>query len=248
MVFHQRLERELMNVTGDGQVNESPIVSAINDAGSQYVHYISYSPYIKECIGKWLPNEKINLFSFLHHPVVSACYESEEKCKDKHQIAIYGAAINHFSIDIVKEAADHAKLKNCVFKVLCDEKNEILKQKNVVNALKPGMKVIANTINNLIRESDFVLVPYDREQYKLTASGIFWDAIRNNVPVITLDSPYFRYYKSGNYGFFKEDVAEIIELLEKGECWKQDYSSSLRQLVEDTTKDNLLWISKMIHE
>lgn len=72
---------------------------------------------------------------------------------------------------------------------------------------------------NLAQQINYSLCFYRKDDYKLTASAAFWDAISYVKPIIALKNDYFEYYfnKFGNIGYlfdtYEEMEAKIIEII-----------------------------------
>lgn len=67
----------------------------------------------------------------------------------------------------------------------------------------------------LIEELDYILILYPINSYRLTASGVYFDCIKFNKPLLGLKNEYFEYMfkKYGEIGKLFNTVDEIIEYL-----------------------------------
>lgn len=70
---------------------------------------------------------------------------------------------------------------------------------------------------DLIEELDYILILYPINSYKLTASGVYFDCIKFNKPLLGLRNEYFEYMfeKYGEIGKLFDTIDEIIEYLKK---------------------------------
>lgn len=68
-----------------------------------------------------------------------------------------------------------------------------------------------------IEELDYILFFYEKDSYKLTASGAIMDAIDRRRPIIAIKNDYFTYLfdKFGEFGYLVEDIQEMVELIDK---------------------------------
>jgi hypothetical protein len=69
---------------------------------------------------------------------------------------------------------------------------------------------------------------YPKEAYQFMPSGVFFDAIKLEKPIIAIRNSFFEYYFSllGNIGFLVDDLVEmkvLIGKLDRGEidCYKE---------------------------
>ena len=67
--------------------------------------------------------------------------------------------------------------------------------------------------NQFVNKMDILLFLYDKESYKLTASGAILEAIWNQKPIIALHNYYFDYIfeKFGNLGFLCDSIDELVD-------------------------------------
>lgn len=76
-----------------------------------------------------------------------------------------------------------------------------------------GQQEFASRIEAL----DYIIFFYEKDSYKLTASGAIMDAIDRRRPVIAIKNDYFTYLfnKYGEFGYLVEDIQEMLELIVK---------------------------------
>ena len=66
-------------------------------------------------------------------------------------------------------------------------------------------------LEDAINRFDYVLIPYSQDQYVVTASGIFCDAVSQEKPLLMLNSPYFAFYAKYGVGLIEENIAAIAK-------------------------------------
>lgn len=174
-----------------------------------YVTY-SYNCYIE------LQDRGVTNVIFLHHPYVkNIILEHNKTYSNRIRIGIVGQSANDNALRIVDACEKHEELHNkIVFHLASNCKKttggmrEYLKYKNV--------EMISNQLSTVEREKmlnklDCILLPYGRKSYKLSASGVFWDAISRNIPYLSYDNKYILYYDAiFNNGLVAFDFNEMI--------------------------------------
>ena len=62
---------------------------------------------------------------------------------------------------------------------------------------------------------DYAVFLHEKESYYLRASGVFFDAINYNKPIISIKNSYFEYYfnKYGNIGYLCNDINEMFNIM-----------------------------------
>lgn len=116
---------------------------------------------------------------------------------------------------------------------------------NYTQNLRNNGIIIPNECNNdyinridlyrMIQQLDIVLYLYDKDSYKLTASGAIFDAIECEKPIIALKNDYFEYLfkKFGTLGFLANDLSELeneIKELSRGKKYIIDFKTIKKQL------------------
>ncbi len=215
---------------------------------SDNIGFWVYTPCYQEELKGKVADSVISRTRFLHLPF----YESEEKNLNIDEniikVGIYGQAVNDNAQAIVErynEAYDNGMV---VFKVMSKNNKEILKQKNVQSIFDKDY-VTNEELEEAISNLDFILIPYDRNQYKVTASGIFFDAISRGVPAITLDSPYFHFYDKYDVVMLAESIdaaSKMISELHEHKDLYTRYANSERKLVKKALHENITTIKEAL--
>lgn len=201
--------------------------------------FIIYSPcYEKELDGK-LENKIIEKFIFLHHPFYESDSKKTERIDDKIVIGLYGQAVNQNAYAIVSTYNQKYDNGRIIFRVMAKDGNPILEQDNVVRILDKDTVENAD-LEAAIQDFDYVMVPYANNQYRVTASGIFWDAISQEIPLLMLNSPFFEYYSKYQIGVVKNDIDSMAACLgELPDKQKAIFSDNERKLKEKSLEENI---------
>lgn len=175
------------------------------------IQFISYSPY---CTGRyWGICE--NKMVFLHHPYVRKDYTEpkvvEKDGSDKVIIGVIGACANDKAVKLIVSVNRKAAEHNYEFWVASRFGKKF---QNLENVKVLNLEFSRKRIEKLMRKIDFMLMPYGRDEYMMSASGVLWDAIINRLPCLMLDSDYFKYYMSYQIGY----QADSIEGLSQAIC------------------------------
>lgn len=180
----------------------------INKCTATNCSFFIYAPcYERELRGK-IKRSVLEKFTFLHHPLYEP--ETEKPCvaSEKIIIGIYGQAVNQNAYEIIDYYNRNYDNGHVVFKIMAKENNDILKLKNTLRLFEKDY-VKNDELEYAIRGFDYVLIPYSDEQYRVSASGIFCDAVSLNVPVLMLDSPLFMYYSRYNMGIQESSITAM---------------------------------------
>lgn len=98
---------------------------------------------------------------------------------------------------------------------------EILKKLKVDTALDADKKALPQDIyNERIDRLDYILFLYDRNSYRITASGAVMDAINLRKPIIALENDYFCYLfgKYGSFGRLFKSIEDMIAFMSEQPC------------------------------
>ncbi len=167
--------------------------------------FLTYGPY---CTGKYwgIPDKKM---IFIHHFFTNAPKHQVSK-EDKMIIGVIGACATKKAAKILRSINKSNVSENYEFWIVSKFANTF---KGMSNTKIIDVPYDRCDMEKLIQQMDYVLIPYGKKEYTLSASGIMWDAISNEVPSIFMDCPYLGYYESYGIGLRADSINEICELL-----------------------------------
>lgn len=172
--------------------------------------FISYSPY---CTGKyWGVHE--NKFVFLHHPYVRTdrigMEERRKSDSDKIIIGVIGACANDKAVKLITSMNQRHKDQKYEFWVISRFGKKF---KPLDNVRVLSMEFERKEIERMMQNMNYLLLPYGRDEYSLSASGVLWDAIVNKLPCLMLDSKYFEYYMAFKIGYQAETIEQLCRII-----------------------------------
>lgn len=234
-------------VLGRKITNEPSLKGCIGRCTAINCYFVIYAPKYRHYLSGKLDNDILERFIFLHHPLYDpGSYYIPEN--DKLVIGIYGQAVNQNAYDIIKCYNEKYDNGNVQFRIMTQEHNPILNLKNVTRLFEQD-HVSNKDLEQARREFDYVLIPYDSKQYKITASGILCDVISEEIPVLMLDSPFLEYYGQYGIGIMEHSVDNMAERiaevgLKKGSTEK--YRQAEHKLKEVILRENIDAFKEMI--
>lgn len=197
--------------------------------------FIIYSPNYEWALKGKLDIEILDKILFLHHPLFESNLNKIKLQLNNIIVGIYGQAVNQNALLIVKNYNSRYDNKTVVFKVMANSDNEILLQKNVERLFDKDY-VTNEELEQAIKGFDFILIPYDNNQYIVTASGIFSDAISQEIPLLMLNSPYLQYYNKYEVGILCKDIDAMakkiseLHMFQDFNCFAEN-DKNLKQIV-----------------
>lgn len=139
-----------------------------------------------------------------------------KKSNDVIRIGIPGAITPSRGLNILKEIMNG--LQNVKIKIyaLSFVTGEIVGD-NFMELNKTGKLMPFKEYNANVQKMDIMLFLYEKNSYKLTASGAILEAIWNEKPIIALENQYFRYLfnKFGELGILCQSIEELISVINK---------------------------------
>lgn len=210
---------------------EVALRECINNCISENTFFVLYAPEYRRYLKGKINENVLNKFIFLHHPL----YENENSVipnNEKLVIGIYGQAVNQNAFDVIKTYNDKYDNDKAIFRVMAKADANILELKNVVRMFDEDY-VPNEALEEARKHLDYILIPYDNNQYKVTASGILCDALSEQIPILMLDSPLLRYYESiRNIGILcdnKDELAHNIACLAENRSMQKKNAEQNRQ-------------------
>ena len=227
---------------------EMTMKACMESCVSDNCRFFVYSPNYEDGLKGKIEDRVIRKITFLHHPF----YESGRKLSDardeKIKIGIYGQAVNRNAVEIIKTYNEKYDNSTVIFQVKAKKENEIFQQKNVVPLFDKDY-VSNEELEAAINRFDYVLIPYSQDQYIVTASGIFCDAVSQEKPLLMLNSPYLAFYAKYRVGLIEESVDAIARRIATLKSMNQDeiiYISAEKQLKKISLEENMAILRKTI--
>lgn len=167
--------------------------------------FMTYSPY---CTAEyWNINQ--NKMIFIHRPCIKADKHKVEKEGNKTVIGIIGACANRSALNLIKTINRMGIGQECEFWVASRFGKDF---KGIPN-VKVYLSFERKNMEKLIQQMDYMLLPYGKGEYKISASGVLWDAVSNEIPCFLLDSNYFNYYMPYNIGYQAKSIKELCDVI-----------------------------------
>lgn len=208
-IFLHGLDRLIENPTK----REKYFIKMLKDT-TENINYIVLGKNIQKNLIKLIPEIKDKVFS-IDHPYSFSKNNINKKFDDKIIISTCGITAYEKGLNNIYKFIDKIE-NNFEFKHIGKSINEI--QDKYVKYFPYKNEVISQKkYKNLIDKLDYILILYPNDSYKLTASGIYFDCIKFNKPLLGLKNEYFEYMfeKYGEIGKLFNTIEEIIDYLKK---------------------------------
>lgn len=200
VVLHAMVEESVGNTTSYRKLLQM-------NSKCKNVRFISYSPFCTADYWKIPENKMI----FLHLPYVEVPKEkTKSRVLNKIIIGVIGACANGNARNFIKYFGKQTLNNNYEFWVSSRFGKEFM---GLPNTRVLHQSFDRECMNQLMEQMDYILLPYGKKDYEISASGVLWDAASNNVPCITLDSKYLEYYASNNIGYHAKSIFELTEIM-----------------------------------
>ena len=124
------------------------------------------------------------------------------------------------------------KLQNLQFYVIGKAEGDVYDKLNAVNVIFPcvgeGM-CSRESFDKHVSDLDYILFFYPVDSYRLTASGAIYDAIMQEIPIISIKNEYFTYLfdKYGKFGYLFDNVDNIFSFIKSGLKRENDFFNFL---------------------
>ena len=181
-------------------------------------------------LSAYLSNKRLSHFFSIDHPYYSNSIKDDALLQEEIHVGLPGR------ID---------KRPSRGFENVCRFANMVLPDRSIkihiissidedlVDQLPPNVEVRKDCKKNLsrseyealIRQMDYILLPYHKDYYKFTVSGAIFEAITNLKPALVFSTNYFLYlkHKFGDYGFFvdQEDKTQLVPMLHNQQLYNK---------------------------
>lgn len=192
------------------------------------IKFITYSPY---CTGSyWNIEDKKFIFMDLYY-INKEIKKVQKKTENKVIIGIIGACANEKAKKIILYINQQQLKKTYEFWVI--SKNGKMFQ-YIDNVKVLDLEFDRKRKQILLQKLNYLLLPYDQEEYALSASGVLWDAILHKIPCFMLGSNYFKYYMQYNIGYQADNIKNlckiIIDIIQRKEDERQIFYVGLDKI------------------
>lgn len=216
----------------------------------QNVNFVTYSPmyqdYLKEC----LHLNSLKKTIFINHPYdfdhAIQHYENNQIVK----IGLIGATVNADAIRIIRKVIEDCPEDKYEFHIIrTDYKFE---ESPHVVLIDNGNSVSRELIDYECQRFDYMLIAYDSNKYRVSASGVFFDAINYEVPMLMLNSPLLHWYNEKyEVGIERNNVEDLVREIEKiikkpDYGLEQKYRDNIKNAKKNITEENKKMIGSII--
>ncbi|GGZ14958.1 hypothetical protein GCM10007049_03730 [Echinicola pacifica] len=198
-----------------------------NSKISESMNFLVFGDSILDNLSKILPEKKMLHFKAITHPYFLADVSLEDLSKenlggkDAIKIGIAGILDQNKGLNNLLE----------LVKLLKPTMDQGLVEIYTISRLKFDKKIVLdlgvkiyNTENkfysrqeylNAIHQMNYIYLPYDRDRYKLTASGAVFEGIFSKKPILALRNDYFDFLFNtyGNFGYLHETNEELASTI-----------------------------------
>ncbi len=212
-------------------------IKTIIDHNRENICYITYSPYCRDLFLK----RGINNVFFLHHPYILQ-NGGRRVGTDIVNVGVIGACSNMNAARIARELS-YDKASDIRFRVFSRNWREM---RGIDGVIIEKEEFERDDMDSIMSQIDYLLLPYGKNDYKLSASGVMWDAVSYSKPCITYDSDYLSYYQNRcGIGYVCESLSELKRRVESLRTEKRGELRLFKNL-DIFDKENLSVISKIV--
>lgn len=179
---------------------------------SDYCHnirFLTYSPY---CTAKyWGMSE--DKMTFINHPYINPRERVVRSSDlDKTVIGVIGGCANNKALRAIRLLNKRGIGKEYEFWIV-SRFGKMFRGVPHVKVL--DLEFSREQKRKVMSHMDYLLLPYGKQEYAISASGVLWDAVTNEVPCLMLDSKYFRYYMPYGIGYQAKDIRGLTDMIEQ---------------------------------
>jgi hypothetical protein len=193
--------------------------------------YITLGEVCKNNITAYFKLNPDNFIS-IHHPYIYPSNNKPNPLLNKKlllaTVGVHNAGFKnaHYIFDLAASLSS----TNITFKTIGKFEPDMLQYlNNSVDYSLSTEDMIPNDIFELeLSKVNYILMFYPKDAYKFMPSGVFFDAIKLEKPIIAIRNSFFEYYFNllGNIGFLVDDLDEMKQLinrLDQGEidCYQE---------------------------
>lgn len=173
------------------------------------IRFLTYSPY---CTAEyWGVSE--DKMTFISLPYVKPRERVRRNIDpDKTVIGVIGGCANNKALHVIKLVNKKGIKKRYEFWVV-SRFGEMFRGVPHVKVL--DLEFSREQKMKTMSHMDYLLLPYGKQEYAISASGVLWDAVANEVPCLMLDSRYFEYYIPYGIGCQANNIQELADMIEQ---------------------------------
>lgn len=173
------------------------------------IRFLTYSPY---CTAKyWGMSE--DKMTFISHPYIKPRDKAVRNCDSgKHVIGVIGGCANNKALRVIRLVNKKGIDKEYEFWIV-SRFGEMFRGMPHVKVL--DLEFSREQKREIMSHMDYLLLPYGKQEYAVSASGVLWDAVSNEVPCLMLDSMYFGYYMPYGIGYQAKDIQGLADMIEE---------------------------------
>ncbi len=165
-----------------------------------------------------------------------------------YDIAILGIITNSKNIYDVLSSFYNTKYKIIIAGIFKDNEQ----YKKVYKFKADNITIINDYLSrerydDILQSTKFVALPYNPTIYKLSSSGVFYEAIYHFKPVITSNTEFFKRVEENKIGYvYKHSIKEYIHILNNSKIYN-DYVRNIKNYVKKINKDNKDRLISLLH-
>lgn len=231
---HANLEEALKEENEEVESTEAYVIN--ETAELENTHFLSYSPYIKSKLKNILTSKAIDKFHFLYCPISDDVVGTDMK-HESLTIGVYGACFNDTFRELLKTMYNKNGMAGQNFLVLrtCGINNmdyRYLFPPKGIEMYQSLNGFTREAILYYIKKMDWILLPYPKNLYQVSVSGILVEALGFEKPVLALSNSIVKWYNQRPIGIVRDSVEELCEvILQRNElCDKEKYKQYQRNM------------------
>jgi hypothetical protein len=196
-----------------------------------------------------------NHFIAIDHPYIYQSNKNKNKSLEKHlllaTVGVHNAGFKN--AHLIFDVASSLSLSNMKFKTIGMFEPDMMDfvNDNVDYSLSTDDMIPNDIFEQELSRVSYILMFYPHDAYQFMPSGVFFDAIKLEKPIIAIRNSFFEYYfnQLGNIGFLVDSLDEmkmLIGKLDRGEI--NCYEEQLNNLHQAKEKLSIANIKKQLSE
>ena len=157
------------------------------------IKFVTYSPTFVEQASDILKKKTLDKIYFINIPYMYGNPLPKVK-EDKIIIGLIGGAVNDNARILIEDVVKADYSEGLEFRIIRTDQ-DFSNLKNVV-VINEGKSISREQIEEECQYFDYMLLAYDKTMYGMSASGVFFDAINYEIPILMLNSPFLEWYNN----------------------------------------------------